>query len=412
MRRAAIIPWLLILLCAAVAPVVNAQEPLPPIAHRGMKLIRPVQKILVQQYGYKPPGKLPALQGYQLVEMLYLDERHLLFSFNIPALMEHNVTCATQNGNMEHRESAVVLDLRSNTKAIQDEWSLDDYGQFVWPLQNGKFLLRRCANLSKVDANFEEEPITGAHGAPILMEMSPGGTRLLLEWKEDLHLQERAKAAAGQITNEATAASIDPRRFFADFLKLDPLAIMAKSRLDVPAYMPVLRDGFLEMEGLPHDHWRIDFQPYEGNLRVVTTFRSGCVPRLYSLTDTAFIADTCNEYFSDESMQAYDLNGHLLWRDMINTNSIRPQMAIAQDESVFAIATMRKNYLGAPSMSNNMDVEAGQSIDVYSAQTGKKLLSVTTTPIYAAGGNFALSPKGDHLAVLQNDAIEIYPIQR
>ena len=412
MRRAAMIPWLWMLMVAAAVSEAPAQEPLPPIAHRGIKLIRPVQKIPVQQFGYKPPGSLPALQGYQLVEMLYVDGRHLLFSFNIPALMEHDVACTSQNGNLEHRERAVVVDLQSNTRAMQTEWSLGDYGQFVWPLQNGKFLLRRCANLSKVDANFEEEPIAGAHGAPILLEMSPGGTRLLLEWKEDLHLQERAKVAAGQITNGTPSASVDPRRILADFLKMDPLAIMAKSRLDVPAYLPVLRDGFLEMEGLPHDRWRIDFQPYQGKLQVVTTFRSGCQPGVYSLTDTTFFVDTCNEYFSAKSRQAYDLKGHLLWHDTVDLRSVHPQVAIAQDESVFAIATAKTINYAAPSMLNNLDAEAGQDINVYSAQMGKKLLSVTTTPIYTAGGNFALSPKGDHLAVLQNGAIEIYPIQK
>ena len=413
MRRAAIIPWLLIPLCAVIAPAVNAQEPLPPIAHRGRKIIRPVKTIPVQQYGYKPPGKLPALQGYQLVEMLYLDERHLLFSFNVPALMEHDVACTAQNGNMEHRERAVVVDLQSSARAIQAEWSLDDYNQFVWPLQNGKFLLQRCANLSKVDANLQEEPIADAHGVPILLEMSPGGTHLLLEWKEGQQLQARAEVAASEQRPIGTAAaSIDPRRILANFLTLDPLAIIAESTLDVPAYVPVLGDGFLEMEGLPHDHWRINFQSYQGKLHVVTTFRSGCQPGVYSLTDTTFFVDTCNEYFSAKSRQAYDLNGHLLWHDTIDLRSTHPQVAIAQDESVFAIATKRRILLNTDSTSSNLDVDDRQHINVYSAQTGKKLLRVATTPIYTAGGNFALSPKGDQLAVLQNGAIEIYPIQK
>ncbi len=412
MFRVAMVPWLLMLPFAAIAPAVSAQQPLPPIAHRGRKLIHPTQNIPVQQFGYSAPGKLPTLQGYQLVEMLYLDGKHLLFSFNVPALMELDITCAPQNDNLEHRERAVVMDLPSHTKIAATDWDLDDYGQFVWPLPHGEFLLRRCANLSNGNLDLHEVPIASAHQDLLMLEMSPSGTHLLLEWKKDFHVQVPAKTATP--TTSATAATpIDPRPIVAEFFALDPLAIVAKSKLDVPAYVPLLGDGFLEMESLPHDHWRIDFQPYAGKLQVVTTFRSGCQPGIYSLTDTTFFVDTCNEYFSAKSRQAYDLNGHLLWRNTIDLLSTRPVMTISQDESVFAIATLRKTFnFHTDSAINNLDTGAGQDINVFSAQTGKKLLRVATTPIYMAGGNFALSPKGDHLAVLQNGVIEIYPIQK
>ena len=411
MRRAIKIAWPFLLLCVALAQGAIAQNPLPPIARRGRNLIHPTQNIPVQQFGYNPPGKLPALQGYQMVEMLYLDGKHLLFSFNVPALMAHDAACASQNNTLAHREHAVVLDLPSHTKIAATDWDLDDYGQFVWPLPHGEFLLRRCANLSNGNLDLHEVPIDSAHQDLLLLEMSPGGTHLLLEWKKDFHVQVPAKTATP--TTSATAATpIDPRPIVADFFALDPLAIVAKSKLDVPAYVPLLGDGFLEMESLPHAHWRIDFQPYAGKLQVVTTFRSGCQPGIYSLTDTTFFVDTCNEYFSAKSRQAYDLNGHLLWRNTIDLRSTRPVVAISQDESVFAIATLQRNSLYADPISDGLDVDAGQTILVYSAQTGKNLLRVTTLPIYAAGGNFALSPKGNHLAVLQNGVIQIYPIQK
>jgi hypothetical protein len=399
------IAWLLMCACAAGTGQVAAHPAMPPFAHKGRKIVHPVQLISVSAYGYQAPGVLPALDNYMLVSMNFLDEEHLLFAFNVPALVEHNAACAVTGGAIEHVEHAVVLDLKTGQGTWQTDWTLDDYGQFLWQIPNGEVLLRRCAKLSTVDTKLHEQPLLAAQGEALLLEMSPDGADMLLEWREsDLAMRK-----------EQTSGAQNPRRIRADFISLNPLGILARTQIDVPVYVPLLHDGYLQMESLPHDRWQVELQPYHGNLQVVTTVRSGCLPRIQTLTRNTFYLDTCGENFSSRSMEAFDLAGHRLWHAAVDLNSIRPRLVLAQGLSVFAVARLELRGISLSYAALDPigpDSLAGQKVNVYASQTGRHLLSAMATPIYTAGGNFALSPNGDRLAILQNGMIAIYPLQK
>jgi hypothetical protein len=56
------------------------------------------------------------------------------------------------------------------------------------------------------------------------------------------------------------------------------------------------------------------------------------------------------------------------------------------------------------------ELVAGQSIIVYQTDTGRQLLRVDAAPVARAGQNFSLAPDGLSLAVIRNNAVEIYPL--
>jgi len=399
------ISWLLLAASVAWAGQTSAHPAMPPFAKRGRKIVHPTQLIHVSAYGYQAPGELPALNNYMLVSMDFLDSEHLLFVFNIPALVEHDAACDVTGGTAEHVERAVVLDVKTGQGTWQTDWTLDDYGQFLWPMPNGEVLLRRCAKLSAVDDKLHDRPWLTSHGTPLFLEISPDGTSLLLEWRES-DLAMRRERAAGQK---------NPRRITADFIRVNPLGLLAQSKVDVPAYVPLVGDGFLQMESLPHDRWQIEYQPYLGALQIVTTVRSGCLPGMAALNRSTFSLDVCGENFSSRSIEVYDLAGHRLWRTAVNLNSIRPRLAIAKDQSAFAVARLELNgtYPSYAALDPiGPDTLAGQKVNVYATLTGKHLLSVMASPLYTAGGNFALSPNGDRLAVIQDGMIAIYALQK
>ena len=405
MRWTQYISWLLMAASLAGAGQTSAHPVMPPFAKRGRKIVHPTQLIHVSAYGYQAPGELPALNNYMLVSMDFLDSDHLLFAFNIPALVEHDAACNIVGGTAEHVERAVVLNVKTGQGTWQTDWTLDDYGQFLWPMPNGEVLLRRCSKLSTVDDKLHDQPLFKANGMPLFLEMSPDGTNLLLEWRESDLAARRERAAGNK----------NPRRITADFIRMNPLGLLAQTRIDVPAYVPLLHDGFLQIESLPHDRWQIEFQPYHGALQIVTAVKSGCLPGIAALSGSTFSLDLCGENFSSRSLEVYDLAGHRLWRTAVNLNSIRPRSAIAQDQSVFAVARLELNgtYPSYAALDPiGPDTLAGQKVNVYATLTGKHLLSVMASPLYTAGGNFALSPNGDRLAVLQDGLIAIYALQK
>jgi hypothetical protein len=107
---------------------------------------------------------------------------------------------------------------------------------------------------------------------------------------------------------------------------------------------------------------------------------------------------------------AYNRDGKELWRDEWLNNLTRPVFALSADNQRFAVGTVHAsssiNGFGA----FNEGSAHAEDITVYSTYKGAPLLSLSVSPPYATGQNFALSPDGSQLAVLNHDLIEVYEV--
>ncbi len=369
--------------------------------------VRPQVRIPLAPLGYFPPGELPALSNYSLVALDFIDSSHLLFSFNITGLMKRSEDCESDADGMQHKMRAVVLNLPSGSVENQTEWELSDYAPFLWPLQNGEFIFRRCSQISLLDTHLELHPYIHTEGQFQLLGLSPDRSLLLLESKHVPH-----GAAAGKLSETESSQSLaELRDIDMNFIRLHPLGVIAVSRIQSLAAIPLLQAGFLEVVGVPHSKWQVNLQPYNEELRVLGRINSTCIPQVVALTDSTFLAAICEGYPATlQFYQAYDLHGYRLWQKPVGENYSSPQFSYAADESRIAIAALHTTHAVAVLDPLSIEDLDGQRITVYETHTGKRVLRVMTTPVYTAGGNFALSPHGNRLAVLHSGAIEIYSL--
>lgn len=399
----------IVLLMGLLPRVVMAQIFSVPPSAESMDSVRPQVRTSVASLGYLPPGELPAFHDYSLVTLDFIDSNHLLFSFNVTGLMKRSDGCEPDADEMEHKVRAVVLSLPSGSVEKQTEWEVSDYAPFLWPLQNGQFLFRRCSQISWADAHLELHPYIHADGLVQFLGLSPDRSLLLLESKHVL--KGTATAKLSEIQSAQSSAKL--RDIDMDFIRLHPLGVVAVSHTQGLAAIPLLQAGFLEVVGAPHSKWQVNLQPYNGELRVLGRINSTCIPQVVALTDNTFLAAVCEGYPATLQLyQAYDLHGHRLWQKPVGENYTLPQFSYAADESRIAIAMLHTTHVVAaldPLSAEDVD---GQQITVYNTRTGKRVLRIMTTPVYTAGQNFALSPNGDRLAVLHNGAIEIYALPR
>lgn len=398
--------------CAAVVLLfglvwgdVTAQTHAVSSALNDVSAVRPQVRIPLAPLGYFPPGVLPALSNYSLVSLDFIDSNHLLFSFNIAGLMKRSEDCEPNADDTEHKVRAVVLNLPSGSVEWQTEWELSDYAPFLWPLQNGEFLFRRCSQISLLDTHLDIYPYIHTKGQFQLLGLSPDRSLLLLESK---HVQH--EAAAKKLSQAQPAQSpTELRDIDMNFIRIHPLGVIAVSRTQGLATIPLLQAGFLEVVGLHHSKWQVNLQPYRGELRVVGRINSTCIPQVVALTDSTFLAAICEGYPATlQFYQAYNLHGQRLWQKPVGENYTLPKFSYSANESSVAIAALHTTHAVAaldPLSAEDID---GQGITVYDTHIGKRVLRMMTAPIYTAGGNFALSPHGNRLAVLHNGAIEIY----
>ncbi|MGC9292687.1 MAG: hypothetical protein ACP5EP_08165 [Acidobacteriaceae bacterium] len=413
-RGSALFLLCLVLLVAAAPATVRAQVSNWSGPHTKAQALQPEVRIPVTSLGYMQPGELPAFSYYSLVALHFIDSSHLLFSFNITGLLTRSAGCNADSDGPEDVQRlvrTVVLRLPSGKVEKKTEWQLHDYAHYLWELNNGQFLFRRCSQLGLLGPMLDERPLVKLDGEMELLDQSPDRLFLLLEVKKKIAKTTTSGgtganifAGTSQFLQQTKLREID-----VVFLRLDPLGVIAHSRTQAPADLPVLPAGFLEVTDQTHDQWQVDLQPYQGKLQGVVQIHSACPPQLEALTDSTFLAIVCKDYSETALLyQAYDLRGEMLWQQPMPAGRISPQFEYAANRSRMAVATLHTTHqVAALDPLNSQDVD-GQIIDVYEVQTGKHLLSFRTTPVYTAGQNFALSPNGDRLAVLHDGAIEIY----
>jgi hypothetical protein len=194
-----------------------------------------------------------------------------------------------------------------------------------------------------------------------------------------------------------------------EFVRLNPLAIVARSQIPLPATVPIVNQGILEALIAPHNRWTIDIQPFQGADRKIVTLSSTCMPKLIALTNTVIAAGTCSGS-SDWSFQGFDVSGNLLWKIPLGSDRREPHFLLTRNGAHFAIESLHTNRPVAPlDPLSSKDIDA-DAIDIYDTLTGLRIGGLRTTPIYTAGQNADFSPDGTGLVVLHNGALEIYPL--
>jgi hypothetical protein len=88
------------------------------------------------------PGPSPnhQMSGLALNSVDYVDQTHVLVAFTIHALLERIPD--DPKTDEDRKVTAVLLELPTGKVLARTQWRLHDYGQFLWELGNGRFLLR------------------------------------------------------------------------------------------------------------------------------------------------------------------------------------------------------------------------------------------------------------------------------
>ena len=162
---------------AVTAPAPSSTEPepkpSPPVKERflvdrfpGEPSLPPAFSIPIEPLGFSAPSSNYMGARNSMVSLDFLDENRLLFTFRIPGLM-HRDQLNTDDNN-ERQIRAVVLSLPKGTVEAQATWTVHDLVRYLWPLDNGHFLVRDRNNLLDGDATLTLKPYSRLPG-PIVV---------------------------------------------------------------------------------------------------------------------------------------------------------------------------------------------------------------------------------------------------
>jgi hypothetical protein len=405
-------------LCAALLLVLHQQL----LAEKHSNVApKPIATIPVTPLGFHPPGEIYLLSRLASTSLDFADDTHLLFTFHESRLMSREPDPSHDDQNIR----AVVLDTATGHAEATADWRMHDRARYLLPAGNGTFLVRQGNTLSKTDCSLKLHPFLNFDERLLDFSISPDQQLLITESDLERHSPEAHK----RLVEEAirNGESLPDEDVQVGMIRLEDKAVVATARSENPVKLSATSDGYIlheQVDAQQHeqprpsrdadrtggDAWRIFFVPFSGEKRTIATLQSTCPPTEDLISEQTLLITNCGNRSADRLGRAVTLNGKELWNGVWDARLAWPTFSRSSGGSVFAICWLRVSHpVDSFDPINDSDVEA-QIVQVLSTTTGHLLLSTFASPIFSGGQNFALSPDGKRLAVLNNRNIEIYEV--
>jgi hypothetical protein len=350
------------------------------------------------------------LSGRSFTSLDFIDTQHLLFTFHQPRLMQREAHVDRSEDDQVIK--AVVLSLPGGDTQASTEWRMHDRSRYLWPLGDGRFLVRQRNSYLLTDASLKLHSYIEVPTAILSTEVSPDGRVLVVEHEYERHTPEQHSKLEQQAEQFGDAPPAEDTQI--TMVDVETRDVLAALRTNLPSHIPVTSTGYAavakDKPGKVQDDFQVRFTPFQGKEVILGKVASTCTPHQEFLNQKALMIESCGPRSPDVYLDVWTTDGKKLWNGQRDGHLVWPNFAYSRDGQRFAVSFLSvAHYVDLLDSISDEDVH-GQVVQVYDAATGALLLATPASPVLAAGQNFALSAKGDRLAVLHDGAIEIYKV--
>jgi len=372
----------------------------------------PSMTIPVDALGFTTPGSLYLGMRRSFASLDFLDENRLLFTFRVPGLMRRE---GTERDETERQIRAVVLTLPSGVVQAEALWTVHDRARYLWMLKNGHFLLRDRDLVEEGDATLELKPQLRFPGPLIWLELDPSQKYLVTNSLEPA-------AASGQPADNALSPRTAAANMLVDGQKSEGLEdmvvrilrrsdgqVMLVSRTRSAVHLPIDTEGYVEDLRGTGGQWLVNLNYFNGGARILGHVESSCSPALDFVAERQLVATACDRAGASK-LVALTSDGGKMWEHPSTPTEVWPILVRSPDGSRLARESLAVNHpVNAFSPLSSEDIR-GQIVEVLDAATGQVALTATASPVLDGGGNVAISPSGQRVAVVADGAIEVFEL--
>ena len=415
--------------------------PKQPIPHPGSRLLRllalgmllvsavcplsahtPAQprRIPLDPLGFQALSPQFLLAGSSMLTLHYVDDTHLLITFNVRRLM-HRLPGDPED-DQDRNVDALLLELPTGRVLARTSWRMHDHSQYLWSIGHGRFLLRirdtitlfaPLANMATGDP-FRERPFLNTDNRRIAeIAVSPDNRLLTVETVKPTPPVPQPKTPLFGPTPPPPPPPLTSVQI--NFYRLPAPSDAAGNIRPVYAgilhthmigTIPTSSAGYIAVLDQGRQHWAFDFDAYSGQKKELSSFDSTCRPSPFFVSPSEFIAFGCRNGSNRQLIGGFNMRGEQTWQQNLFGDYAAPSLAFASARGRFAFSRILL-HAGTPDQPLLPEQLGAQSIVVFQAGSGKQILRTECSPAEPAGQNFALSPDGLSLALVRDGAIEI-----
>lgn len=372
--------------------------------------------IPVAPLGFSIPGNSYLLRKQSLVSLNFLREDRLLFTFRVSGLMQRE---SEDPDGLKQQIRAVVLSLPDGKLESEAAWVVPDRLRYLWMLNDGHFLLRDRDGLEEGDTQLKLSTYLKPPGRLLWIQMDPKQQVVITNSLEPANSNENSSPSAGPPAKSdaplppGLRKDSDHRVLVARTLKRSSGEMIRLTRVpwtSQTADWPMNSDGYLERSKEGTGRWLLNLNYFAGGNRALLHLNSTCAPKYDFISDTSLLISRCDPE-AGWKLGVVSIDGKPKWEKKAGTNAIWPAVVVASAGSRAARSTMLlkrsayryKRLLGVGDFQ-------GQMVRVFDLNDGKIVLEAPLSPMLDGGGNVAISPSGQRVAILNAGAIQIFQL--
>ena len=361
---------------------------------------KPAVSIDVAPLGYEPPGTFYMTYRLSSAALGFFDDDHLLFTFRVGGLLKR--LPSDRASDDDQQIESMVLDLNTGKVVKQAEWRMHDRSQYLWPYEDGKFLVRVRDTLFVTDPSLTLEPYMSFIGPLRALQVSPNRKLMVVETDEPEKIPAEADGPRSLATGRPVKVTILP---------LGSKTPILEKEGQSASLLPLMGDGLLDLlEGRAMGLWAMRDTPFQGDPRIVAWIKSACQPSARPLSASVVLMIGCYGDGDNREVIAVSTDQGELWRDRWQNRFVWGWFDSAENGSRFLYESISVSRPISTFDALYPEDITGQMVGVYDTESGKLVLVRDASPVLTAGQNAALSPDGTRFAVLRNGAIEVYDL--
>jgi hypothetical protein len=397
-RRSSVVLALIVLLASTSA---SARGPEPP------------ERIPLASLGFQPFTAAVLAAGGTLTTVHFVDNEHLLVTFNVRRLMKRLVD--EPPDDQDRTVEAVLVHLPSGKVLARTQWRLHDPSQYLWPLGHGRFLLRirdtlttfvPLANLANGDPFAEQPFLRSADRRIVAVLLSPNRDLATVETLErrPINPDDPNPPPASKRTQINFYRIIEPVQ------KVDQVIVQAAGIATArePVDLSLTSAGYIEVLQESSTRWLFDFDSFGGSFKELSPIDTTCRPHPVFVNAAEFIAVACLGGSEKLALGGFNMRGEQMWQQNFPDVHAFPNFDFAPAAGRFAFS---RNIVASGSgitVDFAPSAFTTQQIRIYQSYSGKQLMQIEASPVQRTGQNYDLSDDGLRVAVVRGDAIEIH----
>jgi hypothetical protein len=397
-------------------PPLASDLPLPTILDQYPEKpsLPPAFTIPLAPLGFSVPGKSYLLRRESLVSLNFLDEGRILFTFRVPGLLQRDA--GDRQDDQKQQIQALVLSIANGKIESRAVWIVPDRSRYLWMLNDGHYLLRVPDGLDEGDAELKMKPYLRVPGRLLWISMDPGQQVMITNFLGPANSSQEPGEQGPLVTEPPASTTVRQKSseqgvLVARTLKLESGEVIRESRApwtNQTVDWPINAEGYLEKSQDKGDGWLLKLNDFSGGGRDLARIDSTCSPDYDFVSETVLLVKTCDPN-SGWQLGAMLTRGGSLWESRTAMNAMMPLLVMAPKTTRLARETLLlKRSAGEYTRMVGMRDLQGQIVKVFDAGNGKMVMESPLTPIFDGGGNVAISPSGQRIAILNAGAIQVF----